>query len=390
MTSEPRPYQMCTVSVMDTTDPDIWFDENGVSSHVINYRDRLQPIVDAANNGERLAELEQLFARIKQAGEGKPYDCVVGVSGGVDSTYLILQAVKHGLRPLAVHFDSGWNSELAVDNINNIIRKLNLDLYTDVVDWREMKDLQLSFFKASVANCDIPTDHAFPSVAYQQAAKYGIKYILSGSNLSSESILPESWGYSATDARHVKAIQKRFGTVKLKTYPTLGRVKRHGWYEMVKGIRTVDPLNYMPYRYDDAKKTITEELGWRDYGGKHYESVFTRYFQGYYLPQKFGFDKRKAHFSSLIMSGQMTRDDALKKLESPTYDESLRAQDHQFIAKKLGVSVSELEEIFSRPPVDHLDYPNDVKRWGLALKFPTILRKALPDKLVHMLRGVTK
>lgn len=387
MTSETRPYQMCTVTVMDTTDPDIWFDEDGVSSHAINFRKNLQPIVEAANSGKRLDELEQLFARIKKAGEGKPYDCVVGVSGGVDSTYLILQAVKHGLRPLAVHFDSGWNSELAVDNINNIIKRLDLDLYTDVVDWREMRDLQLSFFKASVANCDIPTDHAFPSVAYQQAAKYGIKYILSGSNLSSESILPESWGYSATDARHVKAIQKRFGTVPLKTYPTLGRVKRHGWYEAFKGIRSVDPLNYMPYRYDEAKQTITDELGWRDYGGKHYESVFTRYFQGYYLPHKFGFDKRKAHYSSLIMSGQMTRDEALEKLQSPTYDESLREQDHAFIAKKLGVTTDELEEIFARPPVNHLDYPNDVRSWEFSLEVARVIRGLLPDKLVRKLRG---
>ena len=387
MDPETRPYQMCTVTVMDTTDPDIWFDDEGVSSHVINFRKNRQAVVEAANSGRRLGELEQLFARVKESGKGKPYDCVVGVSGGVDSSYLILQAVKHGLRPLAVHFDSGWNSELAVDNINNIIKKLDLDLYTDVVDWREMRDLQLSFFKASVANCDIPTDHAFPSVAYHQAAKYGIKYILSGSNLSSESILPEGWGYSATDARHVKAVQKQFGSVKLKTYPTLGRIKRHGWYEGVKGIRSVDPLNYMPYRYDEAKRTITEELGWRDYGGKHYESVFTRYFQGYYLPQKFGFDKRKAHYSSLIMSGQMTRDEALESLQKPTYDEALRTQDHAFIAKKLGVSVEELEEIFARPRVDHLEYPNDVRQWELALDTATMIRKLTPDWLVHKLRG---
>ncbi len=386
MTSEPRPYQMCTVSVMDTTDSDIWFDENGVSSHVINFRRDLQPIVDAASNGKRLGELELLFAKIKEEGKDKPYDCVVGVSGGVDSSYLILQAVKNGLRPLAVHFDSGWNSELAVDNINNIIKRLNLDLFTDVVDWREMQDLQLSFFKASVPNCDIPTDHAFPSVAYQQAAKYGIKYILSGSNLAAESILPVSWGYSSSDARHVRAIQKRFGSVRLKTYPTLGRVKRF-WYEKVKGIKTVDPLNYMPYFYDEAKKAITEELGWRDYGGKHYESVFTRYFQGYYLPHKFGFDKRKAHYSSLIMSGQMNRDEALENLKQPTYDKALRDQDHQFVAKKLGVSVEELEEIFARPPVSHLDYPNILREQQLYLKTLTTIRRFTPDWLVRLVRG---
>lgn len=368
MNAESRPYQMCTVTVMDTTDPDIWFDADGVSSHVINFRQRKQAEVEAAQAGNRLADLDSLFAQVREKGKGKPYDCVVGVSGGVDSSYLILQAVKHGLRPLAVHFDSGWNSELAVDNINNIIQKLDLDLYTDVVDWREMRDLQLSFFKASVANCDIPTDHAFPSVAYQQADKYGIKSILSGSNLASESILPTSWGYDASDARHVKGIQKQFGTVPLSTYPLLGLFKRHGWYETVKGIKTLRPLNLMPYRYDEAKQVITDELGWRDYGGKHYESVFTRYFQGYYLPHKFGIDKRKAHYSSLILSGQMTRDEALAKLAEPTYDEKLREQDHAFIAKKLGVSVEELEAIFARPVADHLDYPNEKWLWDLLLK----------------------
>ena len=386
MTAEQRPYQMCTITVMDTTDPDIWFDGEGVSSHVLAYQRDFQSIVENASSGKRRAELEQLFSEIKQAGEGKPYDCVVGVSGGVDSTYLILQAVKHGLRPLAVHFDSGWNSELAVDNINNIIRKLDLDLYTDVVDWREMRDLQLSFFKASVPNCDIPTDHAFPSVAFQQAAKYGIKYILSGSNFAAESILPVSWGYSSSDAKHVRAIQKQFGTVRLKTYPTLGRLRRF-WYESVKGIKTVSPLNYMPYFYDEAKQTITEELGWRDYGGKHYESVFTRYFQGYYLPHKFGFDKRKAHYSSLILSGQMTREEALQRLEQPTYDDSLRDQDHQFVAKKLGVSVEELEEIFARPPVDHLKYPNILRQQQFYLKTLVTIRKLVPDWAVHLVRG---
>ena len=373
MTDEQRPYQMCVRTVMDTTDPDIWFDDKGVSSHALNYDATMAPIVEAAQRGDRLDELHRMVDTIKAAGKGKPYDCIIGVSGGVDSTYLALQAVKLGLRPLAVHFDSGWNSELAVNNIENIVTKLNIDLFTDVVDWREMRDLQLSFFKASVPNCDIPTDHAFGHVALHQAAKYGIKYILSGSNLASESILPQSWGYNSDDATHVKAIQKRFGTVKLKTYPLMGLFKRHIWYGLVRGIKTVKPLDYMPYIYTDAKAAITDELGWRDYGGKHYESVFTRYFQGYYLPMKFGFDKRKAHLSSLILSHQVTRDGALTQLETSNYDEKLRKQDHEFIAKKLGVSTAELEEIYARPSVDHLAYPNDKKMWDFTL---TLLRFA--------------
>ena len=201
--------QICVRTVMDTTDPDIWFDEHGVSSHALNFDRYVADILKANASGASRAALERIVAEIKAAGEGKPYDCVIGVSGGVDSTYLVLQAVRLGLRPLLVHFDSGWNSELAVDNIENLVDKLGLDLYTDVVDWREMQDLQLSFFKASVPNCDIPTDHAFASVAFEQATKYGIKYVLSGHNLVSESILPRSWGYDSSDARHVRAIQKR-------------------------------------------------------------------------------------------------------------------------------------------------------------------------------------
>jgi N-acetyl sugar amidotransferase len=353
-----RQYQRCVRTIMDTTDPDIWFDENGVSSHAITFDQQLAPDLRRAQAGERLAELDSVVAEIKKAGEGKPYDCIIGISGGVDSTYLALQAVKLGLRPLAVHFDSGWNSELAVDNIHNLVTKLGLDLYTHVVDWREMKDLQLAFFKASVANADTPTDHAFSWVAYTQAEKYGIKYILSGANFASESVLPTAWGYDAGDAKQLKAIHKRFGTVKLKTYPVMGLIKRNLWYPDIRRIRTAALLNYMPYIYVDAKRAITEELGWRDYGGKHYESVFTRYFQGYYLPRKFGFDKRLAHYSSLILSEQMSRDTALELMESANYPDELRMQDHEFIAKKLGLTVDELEQIHALPPVDYTAYPN--------------------------------
>jgi N-acetyl sugar amidotransferase len=350
---------------MDTTDPEITFDKDGVCNHVRHYERTMKPYVDAANRGERADELMALVERIKEAGRGKPYDCVIGISGGVDSSYLVLQAVKLGLRPITVHFDSGWNSELAVDNIHNIVTRLELDLVTDVADWREMRDLQLSFFKASVPNCDIPTDHAFARVAYQQAAKYGIKYILSGHNLVSESILPKAWGYNATDARHLKAIQRRFGSVKLKSYPTMGIFKRYLWYGYIRPVTTVHLLNYMPYDKADAKRTITDELGWRDYGGKHYESVFTRWFQGSYLPNKFGFDKRKAHLSSLVVSDQLTRAQALEALEHPDYPADLEQQDHEFIAKKLGQPLGAFDEILARPPVDHLEYPNS--KWAFDL-----------------------
>ncbi len=368
MTGQDRPYQMCVRTIMDTTDPRITFDSDGVSNHVHDYERYYAPTVERALSGEAQADLEAMVAEIKKAGAGKPYDCIVGVSGGVDSTYVLLKAVDLGLRPLAVHFDSGWNSELAVSNIQNLITTLDVDLYTHVVDWREMRDLQLSFFKASIANCDVPTDHAFGWVAYTQAAKYGIKYILSGSNYASESILPQAWGYNSDDDRHLKGIHKRFGKVKLKTYPVMSLFKRHIYYPLIRGIQTVRPLNLMPYVYKDAKQEIIDRVGWRDYGGKHYESVFTRYFQGYYLPHKFGYDKRLAHYSSLILSGQITRDEALSMLETTNYPEALRRQDHEFIAKKLGVSVDELEEIFAQPNVDYTAYPHSEAYWGHVMK----------------------
>lgn len=367
-------YQRCVRTIMDTSDPDIWFDDEGVSSHALAFDQKFGERVRAAQAGELLGELDQMVAEIRKAGEGKPYDCIVGVSGGVDSTYLLVQAVRLGLRPLAVHFDSGWNSELAASNIHNLVAALGVDLYTHVIDWREMKDLQLAFLKASVANADTPTDHAFTWVAYTQAAKYGVRYILSGGNLASESILPEAWGYNADDARHLRAIHKRFGTRPLKSYPVMGMFRRHVWYPMVRGIRTVRPLNLLPYVYAQAKQDIAENVGWRDYGGKHYESVFTRYFQGYYLPAKFGFDKRLAHYSSLILSGQMTREEALQLMGESNYPEELRRQDHDFIAKKLGVSADELSEITARPPVHFSEYPNSYAFWARAARLRQALR----------------
>ena len=353
-----RPYQRCTVTLMDTSDPEITFDDQGVSSYVPLFNKVFAPELIAAQAGERAPELEALVAQIKADGEGKPYDCIVGISGGVDSTYVALQAVKLGLRPLCVHFDSGWNSELAVDNIHNLVTELKLDLYTQVVDWREMRDLQLAYLKSGIANADTPTDHAFGYVAFHQAQKYGIKHILSGANYVSESILPASWEYTSNDAKLLKAIHRRFGKVRLKTYPVMGTFTRTLWYPFARRIATHPLLNFLPYHYAETKAAIAREVGWRDYGGKHYESVFTRWFQGYYLPARFGFDKRIAHYSSLILAGEMQRDEALSLMETANYPEELRAQDHDFIAKKLGISTLELDEIVASPPKSYRDYPN--------------------------------
>jgi N-acetyl sugar amidotransferase len=292
----------------------------------------------------------------------------MGLSGGVDSSYVAYTAKRLGLRPLAVHFDSGWNSELAVNNIENIVKKLGIDLHTHVVDWEEMRDLQLAFFKASVANCDIPTDHAFPAILYREAARHGIKYILSGSNYATEFILPSAWGYQSGDLRHLRDIHNRFGRAKLREYPTIGFFQQYIWYPYVRGIKTVKPLNYLPYNKFETKKTIMRELDWRDYGGKHYESVFTRFFQGYYLPVKFGYDKRRAHLSSLINAGQLTREAAMDELAHPTYDPQLQADDKAFVAKKIGVSVAELDEIFQRPNKDYSEYASYAKLFEVGLK----------------------
>ena len=363
-----RTYQICTRCVMDTTDPDIAFDAQGVCNHCLKYDAMVRDIVESAGRGERESELEAIVMRIKEAGRGRDYDCIMGLSGGVDSSYVAYQAKRLGLRPLAVHFDSGWNSELAVNNIENIVKKLWIDLHTHVVDWEEMRDLQLAFFKASVANCDIPTDHAFPAILYREAVRHGIKYLLSGSNYATEFILPSAWGYQSGDLRHLRDIHKQFGHSKLREYPTIGFFHQYFWYPYVRNIKTVKPLNYLAYNKFEAKRTIMRELDWRDYGGKHYESVFTRFFQGYYLPVKFGYDKRRAHLASLINARQLTREAAMEELAHPTYDPQLQADDKAFVAKKLGVSVTELDEIFRRPNKDYSEYASYAKLFEVGLK----------------------
>jgi N-acetyl sugar amidotransferase len=358
---------------MDTTDPQITFNEDGLCNHCQRYDSMVRDIVKKADNGERRAELESIVNRIKERGRNNEYDCIMGVSGGVDSSYVAYMAKQLGLRPLAVHFDSGWNSELAVNNIENIVKKLSIDLHTHVVDWEEMRDLQLAFFKASVANCDIPTDHAFPAILYREAAKHGIKYILSGSNYATEFILPSAWGHQSGDAKHLRDVHKKHGNIKLRNYPTIGFLAQYLWYPYVRGIKTVKPLNFIPYNKAEAKKLIANELGWRDYGGKHYESVFTRFFQGYYLPVKFGYDKRLAHLSSLINAGQMTREAAVEELGSPTYDRQLQESDKEFVAKKLGVNVEELERLFQLPNKDYSQYASDAKLIELGVKLKRLL-----------------
>lgn len=366
-------YQICTRCIMDTSDPEISFDADGVCNHCQSYDALAKPMVERAKTPEGERILAALIERIKAQGKGKDYDCVIGISGGVDSTYVAWLMRKLELRPLAVHFDSGWNSELAVNNIENIVKKLGFDLHTFVVDWEEMRDLQLAFFRASLANCDIPQDHGFYAILHHTAAQYGIKTIISGGNNATEWILPRAWGYNAADLAHLRAVHARYGKHKLRNYPTLSFFRRYVWYPYLRGIKTIRLLDYLPYDKREAKRIITEELGWRDYGGKHYESVFTRFFQAYYLPVKFGFDKRKAHFSSLIVSGQMTREEALDEMLLPPHPTQQLLEDKAFVAKKMGITDQEFDEILQQPIQTHNAFRSS--EWMFKLK------DALRDRL---------
>ena len=351
----PLKYQVCTRTVMDTTDPDITFDENGVCNYWREF-EALQATQPGAEERER--RLEKLIAEIKASGKGRKYDSIIGLSGGVDSSYLAYIAHKHGLRPLALHFDNGWNSELAVSNIEKLVSTFGFDLETFVMDWDEFRDLQRAYFKASVVDLEVPTDHMIFGALHKAAAKHGIKYILSGTNLATEWLLPKHWHYKKLDLANLKAIHKRFGERPMKMLPALG-VWQWAYYHWVKGIRTVEILDLIDFHKPKAKQFLIDELGWRDYGGKHHESIFTRFYQGYILPRKFDIDKRKAHLSSMILSGQITREAALAELQQPTYDEKLQQQDKVYVAKKLGFSDAEFDAVLSLPNRTHQSYGTD-------------------------------
>lgn len=359
MNSITREYQQCTRCIMDTTDSEIVFDEKGECNHCTEYFE-LAP--NYIYNGEKSdKQLAVIVEQIKKDGANSDYDCLVGVSGGVDSSYVAYLSKQLGLRVLAFHFDNGWNSELAVKNIENIVKKLDVDYETWVVDWEEFRDLQIAFLKSSVANAETPSDHAFLAATYKLCAKYNIKYFMSGSNFATEAILPNSWGYNAKDVKHLKAIHRLFGKIKFKTYPLLG-FKKEIYYTYVKKIKMIRLLNYVPYVKEDAMKLIEDELGWVYYGGKHYESIFTRFFQAYYLPKKFNYDKRLAHLSTLICSGQITREEALDELKKDVYPPELLEADKEYVYKKLGMTAQEFQAIIDAPAKYYTDYPNDEKR----------------------------
>ncbi len=359
---EEREYQICNRCIMDTTDPEIVFDEDGNCNHCNDANERAKTMWFPGEEGQQ--KLKIIAEKIKKTQKNKEYDCIIGLSGGVDSSYLAYKVVQLGLRPLVVHIDCGWNSELAVKNVENIVKKLKLDLHTHVVDWQEMKDLQLAYFKANVANQDVPQDHAIFAALYSYAVKNNIKYVFNGSNFATESILPKSWGYGALDYKSLKSIHRKFGSRKLKRYPYVTFFKRYFYFTFVRKMQIVKSLNMLPYNKDNAIEVMKKELDWQYYGGKHHESRFTKFFQAYYLPNKFGYDKRRAHLSSMIVSQQITREDALKEMNQEIYPNNSHIEDMEYVAKKLGVSLNEFEKIIQMPNKSYKDYGN-IEKWFL-------------------------
>jgi len=351
---------------MDTTDSKISFDEKGVCDHCNDFYKNVKPRWHTDERGK--AALESIVARIKKSGKGKDFDCLLGISGGVDSSYMLHITVKEfGLRPLVFHVDGGWNSELAVNNIEVMIDKLGLDLYTEVIDWEEMRDFQLAFIKAGVPHIDIPQDHAFIATLYNFANKYNIKYILNGGNISTECVRnPMEWLYYGTDMSQIRDIQRRFCTIPLKKYPFSPILKHKFYLRYIKGIQVVKPLNYFPYVKKAAVKVLSETYGWKEYPQKHFESRFTKFYEGYWLPLKFGYDTRKVQYSSLILTGQMTRGDALEKLKIPAYDPETIADEFKYIATKLNITEKELRSYMEAPNKTYRDYRNQESLfvWG--------------------------
>lgn len=347
--------QQCTKCVLDTTTSLISFDEKGVCNFCHDYN-RVAEKTVLRPREIRYAEFDEKISEIKENGKGKVYDCILGLSGGVDSSYLALVAHEQGLRPLVVHFDNGWNNELAVKNIQRIVEKFNYDLSTYVIDWNEFKDLQLAYFKASVIDIEVPTDQLIVATLYKLAEKHKIKYILSGNNIRTEYILPGDWIYSKKlDLVNLSNIHKKFGTVSLKKFPKIG-INEQFRYKTKLGISVVSFFDKIDFDVKEVKQRLINEIGWTPYPGKHYESLFTRFYQGYILPKKFGVDKRKAHLSTLICSGQITKQEALEELSHPPYPIEQQEEDKMYLLKKWGMTEAEFEKIMKEKPIPHQFY----------------------------------
>ena len=356
-----RNYQQCTRCVMDTSDLQITFDDNGRCNHCIDFLNKRAKHKYHGQDSDR--SLERILDAVKRAGKGKEYDSVIGVSGGADSSYLAYIVKEKGLRPLAVHMDNGWNSEKAVQNIKRITNKLGIDYESYVLDWESFKDLQLSFLRASVPEAETPTDIAIPAALHHFAAKYKIKYIISGGNLATEGMLPKSWHYNAKDLTYFNHIRKRFGAGNVKNFPTFG-YRKEIYYKLINGLRVIYPLNYVPYTKQATIDLLEEKFDWKNPGGKHYESRYTRFIQSYYLYEKHGIDYRRAGLATQICAGDTDRDDAIEQLKSKPFEIEKIEKDKQYISKKLGITQDEFERILNMPAKWYWDYPNDEKKLG--------------------------
>ena len=355
-------YQMCCRCIMDTSDAGIQFDSGGKCNYCNNFDANIVPNWHTDAKGAN--ELAVLADKIRADGKGKDFDCIIGLSGGLDSSYAVYVAKeKMGLRPLLYHVDAGWNTDQAVGNIEKLVDGLGLDLFTEVVNWEEMKDLQVAFLKSQIPDQDLPPDASFFSSLYKFARKHKIKYVITGSNYSTECCRePEAWGgYLGIDKTLFGDIHRKFGKRPLKTFPLLDILVYKGYYQHVLGMEVAKPLNMVPFVKKDAEDELERRFGWKRFQHKHHESRFTRFYEDYWLPRKFGFQKRRAHFSSLIMTGQMTRDAALERISRPEMDEHFLKQEFEYVASKLGLSVDELQAIFDGENKTYRNYRN--KRW---------------------------
>jgi N-acetyl sugar amidotransferase len=343
---------------MDTTDEDIVFDSKGICNHCTDYLDTIQKFREDTYKKEKL---DLIIKTVKEKGKGKAYDCIMGISGGVDSCYAVHLAVSWGLRPLLMHMDNGWNKDIAVKNIKTIVEKLNLDYVSEVLDWNEFREIQLAFFKSSIVDLEMPTDVAILASIYKHADKHKIKSVFSGGNYSGEGILPLTWGYHVKkDMKLYQYIVDTFSNIKIKKTPVVGLFKEM-YYKFVLNIKTFYPLNYIDYNKDDARAFLIEHYGWQDYGGKHHESTITAFWQSYAMPTKYNMDYRRATFSSQICNNQITREEAIEKLKSISYDDESIDQQKAYVAKKCKISLEELEGFLVKPPKTYKDFPNQKK-----------------------------
>lgn len=377
-----RQYQICTKTIMDTSDPNIVFDNEGVSDYYHNFHNNILPNWHTDEKGQD--EMMRIADKIRQEGKDKDFDCIIGVSGGLDSSYTTyICKEKLGLRPLVFHVDAGWNTQQAVNNIESLIDGLDIDLYTEVIDWEEMKDLQVAYFRSGVVGLDAPQDIAFFSALYKFSHKHKIKYVLTGANYSTECCRePQEWGaYPGIDKLLVNDIHRKFGRKELRTFPIVDILTYKIYYQQMLGMKVLKPLNSFPYIKKDAEDFLEKNYGWQRFKHKHHESRFTRFYEDYWLPRRFGFDKRRAHFSSLILTGQMTRDEAMDRISKPELDKQTLKQEFEYVAHKLGLTVNELQQIFEQPVKSYKDYRNKRQIISLGTRVLTLL--GLENRLIR-------